>query len=121
MVMQHYFNLALCKITLYLQDVIAQVAKTMQVFASIDRFLITSDRVSFRALSTSKRAKISYKFYCYVLVNIVHIYSNSVQHYQRTMYKSIWYLFNICCCICINMCWIISTYYMWDIYLFNLS
>ena len=55
--MQHIFQLALCKITLYLQDVITQVAKTMLVFADVDRFLITSDRVGFRALSTFKRAK----------------------------------------------------------------
>ncbi|CAF0791576.1 unnamed protein product [Adineta steineri] len=47
----------LCKIRAYLPTVFGQVAKTMIVFACIDRYLITSNRVTFRALSTPKRAK----------------------------------------------------------------
>ena len=51
------YKFALCKINYYLQCATAQIAKTTLVFACIDRFLITSDRVRFRALSTTKRAK----------------------------------------------------------------
>jgi hypothetical protein len=47
----------LCKINPYITSVLGQVAKTMLVFACIDRFLITSDRATFRAFSTPKRAK----------------------------------------------------------------
>ncbi|CAF1058061.1 unnamed protein product [Adineta steineri] len=49
--------LILCKITIYIPNVIGQIAKTFVVMACIDRYLITSDRVSFRAFSTPKRAK----------------------------------------------------------------
>jgi hypothetical protein len=47
----------LCKIHAYIPNALGQIAKTMLVLASIDRFLITSDRASFRAFSTPKRAK----------------------------------------------------------------
>ncbi|CAF3550515.1 unnamed protein product [Adineta steineri] len=47
----------LCKLRGYLPTVLGQVAKTMIVFACIDRYMITSNRATFRALSTSKRAK----------------------------------------------------------------
>ncbi|CAF1182551.1 unnamed protein product [Adineta steineri] len=47
----------LCKIRYYVPILIAQIAKTMMVFACIDRYMITSNRATFRALSTSKRAK----------------------------------------------------------------
>ena len=46
-----------CKIYTYILNVLGQIAKTMVVLACIDRFLITSDRASFRAFSTPKRAK----------------------------------------------------------------
>ncbi|CAF0789581.1 unnamed protein product [Adineta steineri] len=47
----------LCKLRAYLPTVLGQIAKTMIVFACIDRYMITSNRATFRALSTSKRAK----------------------------------------------------------------
>jgi hypothetical protein len=46
-----------CKIYVYLLYTIGQVPKTLIVSASIDRFLITSNRASLRAFSTPKRAK----------------------------------------------------------------
>jgi len=36
---------------------LGQLPKTMLVLACIDRFLMTSERASFRAFSTPKRAK----------------------------------------------------------------
>ena len=48
---------AVCKIIPYLSAAIGQTAKTMIVLACIDRFLVTSDRATFRAFSTPKRAK----------------------------------------------------------------
>jgi hypothetical protein len=50
-------GIILCRIYIYLLNVFGQEGKTMIVFACMDRFLITSNRVSFRALSTTKRAK----------------------------------------------------------------
>ncbi|CAF0748802.1 unnamed protein product [Adineta steineri] len=47
----------LCKIRSYLPTVIGQIAKTMVVFACIDRYMITSEHANFRAFSTPKRAK----------------------------------------------------------------
>jgi hypothetical protein len=46
-----------CKIYKYLLYILGQEAKTMIILACIDRFLITSNRVNFRAFSTPKRAK----------------------------------------------------------------
>jgi hypothetical protein len=46
-----------CKLYKYILYIFGQEAKTMLVLACIDRFLITSDRASFRAFSTPKRAK----------------------------------------------------------------
>ncbi|CAF0951609.1 unnamed protein product [Adineta steineri] len=46
-----------CKIRLYLSNIFGQLAKTILVFACIDRFMITSDRATIRALSTPKRVK----------------------------------------------------------------
>jgi hypothetical protein len=46
-----------CKISAYILNILGQVAKTLLIFACIDRFLITSNRASFRAFSTPKRAK----------------------------------------------------------------
>jgi hypothetical protein len=49
--------ITLCKIYIYTLNVLGQEAKTMIIFACIDRFLITSDRASVQAFSTPKRAK----------------------------------------------------------------
>ena len=46
-----------CKVFAYLLNIFGQVARTFNIFACIDRFLITSDRASFRAFTTIKRAK----------------------------------------------------------------
>jgi hypothetical protein len=46
-----------CKLYKYILYIVGQEAKTMITLACIDRFLITSNRVSFRAFSTPKRAK----------------------------------------------------------------
>jgi len=50
-------GIILCRIYIYVLNVLGQEAKTMIIAACIDRFLITSDRAVFRALSTRKRAK----------------------------------------------------------------
>jgi hypothetical protein len=49
--------LAFCKMYAFIVNILGQIPKTMIIFACIDRFLITSNRVSFRAFSTLKRAK----------------------------------------------------------------
>jgi hypothetical protein len=49
--------LSFCKTYKYILYIFGQEGKTMLVLACIDRFLITSDRASFRAFSTPKRAK----------------------------------------------------------------
>ena len=49
--------LAYCKIRFYLTNVLGQIAKTMLILACVDRFMITNDRVSFRAFSTPRQAK----------------------------------------------------------------
>jgi hypothetical protein len=46
-----------CKMYSYTLNFVGQVPKTMLILACIDRFLITSNRASFRAFSTPKRAK----------------------------------------------------------------
>lgn len=46
-----------CKTFTYILNIFGQVARTFNIFACIDRFLITSDRASFRAFTTIKRAK----------------------------------------------------------------
>jgi hypothetical protein len=46
-----------CKIRIYIQNALGQIPKTMIILACIDRFLITNDRATWRALSTPKRAK----------------------------------------------------------------
>lgn len=46
-----------CKVSAYVLNILGQVAKTLLVFACIDRFLITCERASFREFSTIKRAK----------------------------------------------------------------
>jgi hypothetical protein len=50
-------QLVQCKILNYSQNVIGQIPKTMIILACIDRFLITDNRATWRALSTPKRAK----------------------------------------------------------------
>ena len=54
-----------CKLRPYIITALGQVAKIMIVFACIDRYLITSDRATFRAFSTPKRAK------CLVFFSII--------------------------------------------------
>jgi hypothetical protein len=49
--------IAFCKIRSYLPQILGQSAKTMLVLACIDHFIITSDRLMFRAFSTPIRAK----------------------------------------------------------------
>jgi hypothetical protein len=51
------FALAFCKILGYELNVFGQIARTMVVFACVDRFLMTNERATFRAFSTLKRAK----------------------------------------------------------------
>ncbi len=46
-----------CKIRNYLGHVLGQTAKTLLMLTCIDRYMITSNRVRFRAFSTTKRAK----------------------------------------------------------------
>ena len=46
-----------CKIYIYIRSIVGQVTKTLITLACIDRYLITSDRATFRAFSTPKRAK----------------------------------------------------------------
>ncbi len=48
---------AVCKIRNYLGHVLGQTAKTILILTCIDRYMITSNRVTFRAFSTPKRAK----------------------------------------------------------------
>jgi hypothetical protein len=51
------FALAICKMLAYILNVFGQIARTMVVFACVDRFLMTNERATFRAFSTLKRAK----------------------------------------------------------------
>ncbi len=53
-----------CKIYKYMMFTLGQQAKTMLILACIDRYLMTSDRASFRAFSTPKRAKYIIFFCC---------------------------------------------------------
>jgi hypothetical protein len=46
-----------CKINGYMLNVVGQIARTMIVLACVDRFMITSDRATFRSFSTVKRSK----------------------------------------------------------------
>lgn len=47
----------LCKFRYFISNTIGQIARTMLILTCINRCLITSNRVSFRSFSTSKRAK----------------------------------------------------------------
>jgi hypothetical protein len=49
--------ISFCKLYKYIAYITGQVPKTLLMFVCIDRFLITSNRVTFRAVSTPKRAK----------------------------------------------------------------
>jgi len=51
------FEFAICKLFAYLQNIIGQIGNTMIILAAIDRLMITSNRATFRAFSTLKRAK----------------------------------------------------------------
>ena len=50
-------TLIFCKFSFGLPGFLAQVAKTILIWACIDRYMMTSRRASFRAFSTPKRAK----------------------------------------------------------------
>ena len=50
-------GLLLCKFSNYIPTALGQAAKTILIFACIDRYLITNERATLRALSTPKRAK----------------------------------------------------------------
>jgi len=56
--------LTFCKMYKYMMFSFGQQAKTMLILACIDRFLMTSNRASFRAFSTPKRAKYLIFFCC---------------------------------------------------------
>jgi hypothetical protein len=63
-----------CKTHKYILYVLGQEAKTMIVFACIDRFLITSSRANFRAFSTPKRAKYFIFFsFIFWLLSTIHV------------------------------------------------
>jgi hypothetical protein len=47
----------LCKLRSYLVNIFGELGNTMIVLACIDRFLLTSTRATYRALSTPRRAK----------------------------------------------------------------
>jgi hypothetical protein len=49
--------LILCRMFSYVVNVLGQIPKTMVTLACIDRFMITSERVTFRAFSTLDRTK----------------------------------------------------------------
>jgi hypothetical protein len=66
--------LTFCKLYKYILYIFGQEGKTMLVFACIDRFLITSDRASFRAFSTPKRAKYLIFFsFIFWLLSTIHV------------------------------------------------
>jgi hypothetical protein len=66
--------LTFCKLYKYILYIFGQEGKTMLVFACIDRFLITSDRASFRAFSTPKRAKYLIVFsFIFWLLSTIHV------------------------------------------------
>ena len=50
-------TLLLCKFSSYIPAALGQAAKTILIFACIDRYLIINERAALRALSTPKRAK----------------------------------------------------------------
>jgi hypothetical protein len=51
------FAFIFCKFRTYIINILGEVARIMIVLACIDRYLMTNDRVAFRAFSTPKRAK----------------------------------------------------------------
>jgi hypothetical protein len=53
-----------CKMYFFIFNFVGEVPKTLIILACIDRFLITSNRASFRAFSTPKRAKYIIFFSC---------------------------------------------------------
>lgn len=65
--------LIVCKIYSYVPIVIGQTNSTMLILACIDRYVTTSSRAAFRALSTTKRAK-------YLIVFFVLFWSVTTVH-----------------------------------------
>jgi hypothetical protein len=63
-----------CKIYTYILNLVGQIPKTLIILACIDRFLITSNRASFRAFSTPKLAKYMIFFTClFWAIFLIHI------------------------------------------------
>jgi len=63
-----------CKIYTYILNLVGQIPKTLIILACIDRFLITSNRASFRAFSTPKRAKYMIFFTClFWAIFLIHV------------------------------------------------
>ncbi|CAF1101676.1 unnamed protein product [Adineta steineri] len=62
----------LCKIYLYIAGILGQLAKTLLVLASIDRFLVTNRHALVRGYSTPKRAKylVFFGFIFWLLLSI---------------------------------------------------
>ncbi len=89
--------ISFCKVYKYVLYIFGQEGKTMLALACIDRFLITSERASFRAFSTPKRAKY-----------LIFLYYN-------------WCLFSNLCCLYNSICWFSSIDHIGYIWLFNLS
>lgn len=50
-------SLILCKLSNYIPAFLGQVTKTLLIFACVDRYLITSQSATLRAITTLKRAK----------------------------------------------------------------
>ena len=75
--MKHHWHLLYVKLFLIYQLLLDKLAKTMIVLACIDRFLVTSDRATFRAFSTPKRAKYLSLFCWCFLVSSVYSYSSN--------------------------------------------
>jgi hypothetical protein len=89
-----------CKLYKYILYIVGQEAKTMIILACIDRFLITSNRASFRAFSTPKRAKylIFYSFIFWSLSTIHVPIMITVVHGQCTtsgIYSIIYSIYTI--------------------------
>lgn len=66
--------IVVCKLFSYLLTVLGEVAQTFLVLACIDRFMITSESVNLRTLSTPKRAKWCIFFsFIFWLIFVIHM------------------------------------------------
>jgi hypothetical protein len=67
-------TIVFCKIYTFTLNFVGQIPKTLIVLTCIDRFLITSNRASFRAFSTPKRAKYMIFFTCLLwAIFLIHV------------------------------------------------